>query len=133
MLTVWVWRWKAEKPGWYDALNGMPGMFGSSMVETYELARMLEYTIGALKRYPGELELIEEFSDFLQQLDLINASEKEPVGYCKKQGCTTAEEVKKRAKSSPSGIRSTMQKRLTVRKYSPEYPGGSILFPQRKW
>ena len=83
------------KPGWYDALNGMPGMFGSSMVETYELARMLEYTIGALKRYPGELELIEEFSDFLQQLDLINASEKEAVGYCKKQGCTTAEEVKK--------------------------------------
>ena len=83
------------KPGWYDALNGMPGMFGSSMAETYELARMLEYTIGALKRYPGELELIEEFSDFLQQLDLINASEKEAVGFCKKQGCTTAEEVKK--------------------------------------
>ena len=83
------------KPGWYDALNGMPGMFGSSMAETYELARMLEYTIGALKRYPGELELIEEFSGFLQQLDLINASEKEAVGFCKKQGCTTAEEVKK--------------------------------------
>ena len=73
------------KPGWYDALNGMPGMFGSSMAETYELARMLEYTIGALKRYPGELELIEEFSDFLQQLDLINASEKDAIGFCKKQ------------------------------------------------
>ena len=42
---------------------------------------MLEYTIGALKRYPGELELIEEFSGFLQQLDLINASEKEAVGF----------------------------------------------------
>ena len=41
------------KPGWYDALNGMPGMFGSSMVETYELARMLEYTIGALKTISG--------------------------------------------------------------------------------
>ena len=25
------------KPGWYDALNGMPGLFGSSMAETYEL------------------------------------------------------------------------------------------------
>ncbi len=77
------------KPGWYDALNGMPGMFGSSMAETYELARMLEYTIGALKRYPGELELIEEFSDFLQQLDLINASEKDAIGYCKKQSYTS--------------------------------------------
>ncbi len=83
------------KPGWYDALNGMPGMFGSSMVETYELARMLEYTIGALKRYPGELELIEEFSDFLQQLDLINASEKDAIGFCKKQSYAAKEEIQK--------------------------------------
>ena len=87
------------KPGWYDALNGMPGMFGSSMVETYELARMLEYTIGALKRYPGELELIEEFSDFLQQLDLINASEKEAVGYCKKTGLYDCRRGEKRGRS----------------------------------
>ena len=83
------------KPGWYDALNGMPGMFGSSMAETYELARMLEYTIGALKRYPGELELIEEFSDFLQQLDLINASEKDAIGFCKKQSYAAKEEIQK--------------------------------------
>ena len=48
------------KPGWYDALNGMPGLFGSSMAETYELARMLSYTIEALKQYPGEVALIEE-------------------------------------------------------------------------
>ena len=83
------------KPGWYDALNGMPGMFGSSMAETYELARMFEFTISALKRYPGELELIEEFADFLQQLDLINASEKDAVMFCKKQGFQLAEEIKR--------------------------------------
>ncbi len=83
------------KPGWYDALNGMPGMFGSSMAETYELARMLDYTIGALKRYPGELELVEEFADFMQQLDLINSSEKDNIFYCKKQEFTTAEEIRK--------------------------------------
>lgn len=110
------------KPGWYDALNGMPGMFGSSMAETYELARMLEYTIGALKRYPGELELIEEFSDFLQQLDLINASEKDAIGFCKSRAMQLRKRFRKRVRSFPSGIRSTMQKRLTERKYSPEYP-----------
>ena len=92
------------------------------MAETYELARMLEYTIGALKRYPGELELIEEFSDFLQQLDLINASEKDAIGFCKKQSYAAKEEIQKEGEILPSGIRSTMQKRLTERKYSPEYP-----------
>lgn len=31
---------EANKPGWYDALNGLPGIFGSSMPETYELSRL---------------------------------------------------------------------------------------------
>ena len=67
------------KPGWYDALNGMPGLFGSSMAETYELARMIEYCIGALKRNPGEVEIFEELSCFLDELNLINRIEKEAL------------------------------------------------------
>ncbi len=31
------------KPGWYDALNGLPGLLGSSMPETLELCRVLSY------------------------------------------------------------------------------------------
>ena len=31
------------KPGWYDALNGLPGLFGSSMPETYELLRLVDF------------------------------------------------------------------------------------------
>lgn len=65
------------KPGWYDALNGMPGMFGSSMAETYELRRLLEYTIGALKKYQGEVYLLEELSCLIDELHLINRIEKE--------------------------------------------------------
>lgn len=34
---------EAGKPGWYDALNGLPSMFGSSMCETYELVRLLRF------------------------------------------------------------------------------------------
>lgn len=60
------------KPGWYDALNGMPGMLGSSMAETYELARMLHYTISALQKYPGKVSLLEELGDFVEELHLIN-------------------------------------------------------------
>ncbi len=67
------------KPGWYDALNGMPGMFGSSMAETYELARMLDYTILALKKYPRELELLTEFGKLIEELSLINQMEEEHI------------------------------------------------------
>jgi len=34
---------EAEKPGWYDALNGLPGVFGSSVCETFELQRLLQF------------------------------------------------------------------------------------------
>jgi hypothetical protein len=34
---------EAEKPGWYDALNGLPGVFGSSVCEVFELKRMVRY------------------------------------------------------------------------------------------
>lgn len=64
------------KPGWYDALNGLPGMFGSSMAETYELARMLEYTIGALKRYPGQIALLSELGSLMEELYAIDQAEK---------------------------------------------------------
>ncbi len=63
------------KPGWYDALNGAPGMLGSSMAETYELARMLEYTIGAIKRYPKAQTLLEETANLLKEIALINEME----------------------------------------------------------
>ena len=70
------------KPGWYDALNGMPGLFGSSMAESYELCRMLEYTIGALKKYPGELALLDEFAEFLGKLARITEEQKAAVAGC---------------------------------------------------
>lgn len=67
------------KPGWYDALNGMPGVFGSSMAETYELERMLEYTISAMKKYPGRIDLFVELANFLEELQLINRIEKDHI------------------------------------------------------
>lgn len=36
------------KPGWYDALNGLPGMLGSSVSEALELIRFVCYTLDAL-------------------------------------------------------------------------------------
>ncbi|RXZ83268.1 cellobiose phosphorylase [Paenibacillaceae bacterium] len=34
---------EANKPGWNDAMNGLPGLFGSSMGETIELKRLLTF------------------------------------------------------------------------------------------
>ena len=36
------------KPGWNDAMNGLPGLFGSSMPETLELKRLVDFMAGAL-------------------------------------------------------------------------------------
>lgn len=65
------------KPGWYDALNGLPALFGSSMAETYELARMLRYTIAALDKYPADVAVTEELANFIDELQLIVRLEKE--------------------------------------------------------
>ncbi len=40
---------EAGRPGWYDALNGLPGLFGSSMSETYALKRLIKFLRDILK------------------------------------------------------------------------------------
>ncbi len=81
---------EAGKPGWCDALNGLPGLFGSSMSETYELLRLLDFLLATLaeKNHPeraigmyaaqasgaaqskdgGAVEFPEELADLLRQV-----------------------------------------------------------------
>lgn len=56
---------EAGKPGWYDALNGLPGVFGSSMPETYELLRLLYFLRDQLTLVNEEISLPEEADDLL--------------------------------------------------------------------
>ena len=51
---------ESGRPGWYDALNGLPGILGSSMNETYELKRMLDFVVASVKKYDRAIELSEE-------------------------------------------------------------------------
>jgi hypothetical protein len=44
---------EADKPGWCDAMNGLPGLFGSSMPETYEVLRLMEFLSGAVGKFPA--------------------------------------------------------------------------------
>ena len=40
---------EANKPGWYDALNGLPGLFGSSVCETFELKRLMDFILDCIE------------------------------------------------------------------------------------
>ena len=59
------------KPGWYDALNGLPGLLGSSMAESCELARLLRFTAGALKKRGGEIAVYSEIANLLEGVEKI--------------------------------------------------------------
>ncbi|MBN1179494.1 MAG: cellobiose phosphorylase [Anaerolineae bacterium] len=48
---------EAGKPGWYDALNGLPGLFGSSLCETYALQRLLAFLLEAAQEAEREIAL----------------------------------------------------------------------------
>ncbi len=43
---------EASRPGWYDALNGLPALFGSGMSETFELQRWINFLRAAIQDYP---------------------------------------------------------------------------------
>jgi hypothetical protein len=64
---------EANKPGWYDALNGLPGLFGSSIAESMELLRLTRFMSVAIAETNSktEIKLAVELSDFLDNLDHI--------------------------------------------------------------
>lgn len=45
------------KPGWYDALNGLPALFGSSMPDSYELLRLIDYLLELLVESGRKVQL----------------------------------------------------------------------------
>ena len=56
------------KPGWYDALNGMPALFGSSMAETYELYRMVVFVREVMEKYVPQVDFLAEVSELYGHL-----------------------------------------------------------------
>jgi len=61
---------EANKPNWYDALNGLPGLLGSSLNEALELKRIIIFTVNALKESTlGNLSITEEVFNFIISLN----------------------------------------------------------------
>jgi len=60
---------EADKPNWFDALNGLPALLGSSLCETFELKRLILFLKGALEKTKIEkIYITEEIYHFLVNL-----------------------------------------------------------------
>ena len=63
---------EAERPGWNDAMNGIPGLLGSGVSETLELYRIVKFLRDSISG--GNIELLEEIKllakDVNELLDL---------------------------------------------------------------
>lgn len=66
---------EANKPGWCDALNNLPGIFGSSVSETAELKRLILFLQAALDTLAlgdaFKVKLPREAADFLKGLSVV--------------------------------------------------------------
>ncbi|MBP5179881.1 MAG: hypothetical protein J6127_01135, partial [Clostridiales bacterium] len=59
------------RPGWYDALNGLPGLFGSSINESMELVRYLEFMIDSMPA-SGSMTLSSEVAGLIDAIDKMS-------------------------------------------------------------
>ena len=63
---------EADKPNWFDALNGLPSLLGSSICETFELKRLVNFISDTLEKTKIEkMSVTEEICDFLIKLDKL--------------------------------------------------------------
>ncbi|MBT2640021.1 cellobiose phosphorylase [Bacillus sp. ISL-39] len=67
---------EANKPGWNDSMNGLPGIFGSAMSETLELKRLLEFVITSGEAGELEISLPAEVADLTETvIEFLNQFE----------------------------------------------------------
>lgn len=64
-------EYEGGRPGWNDAINGLAGMIGSGMPETYELSVLIEYLLKTIRKYGRPIEVPAEL------MNLINVIEDE--------------------------------------------------------
>ena len=62
-------EYEGGRPGWDDANNGIPGMLGSGMPETFELKALIKYLVRVGKRYEREFEIPEELFELFDSVN----------------------------------------------------------------
>lgn len=97
------------KPGWNDAMNGLPGLFGSSMAETMELKRLVKFMLTAVKEQQNKecsraVELPAELADFMEKLMAALEEGLPSFAYWDK-AASLREEFREKTKLSVSGAK----------------------------
>lgn len=54
------------KPGWCDALNGLPGLLGSSLAEGCELLRIMDFLLDRKHIFPNQIKVYKEIAELLK-------------------------------------------------------------------
>ncbi len=66
---------EADRPNWCDALNGLPGLFGSSTAESLELKRLIKFILDSFDNIAikpnREIKIAKEILDFLFGLEKV--------------------------------------------------------------
>jgi len=79
---------EANKPNWYDALNGLPGLLGSSISETFEVKRFAVFVKDALAQLKlddqASVMVFDELADFIQGLSHVLLTEADALKYWQK-------------------------------------------------
>lgn len=100
---------EAGKPGWYDALNGLPGLLGSSVSETYEVYRLAGKLLGILDEIDqAEIKLPDLFAEFLNGLVPIFAAQNQPALQAWRETSRLREEYRRNLAGGLSGKETTL-------------------------
>ncbi len=79
---------EANKPNWYDALNGLPGLLGSSISETFEVKRFAAFTLKAINDLrlddQASVNAFSELVDFVEGLSHVLVNEQDSLKYWQK-------------------------------------------------
>ncbi|MHA2502361.1 MAG: cellobiose phosphorylase, partial [Candidatus Kariarchaeaceae archaeon] len=70
---------EAGKPGWYDALNGLPGMMGSSATDTMVLKQYVDLMTNILPEAAPAITLAKELIALVNEISIILNSEKTSI------------------------------------------------------
>ncbi|MDF2698940.1 MAG: Six-hairpin glycosidase-like protein [Haloplasmataceae bacterium] len=70
-----------DKPGWNDAMNGLPGIFGSGLSETVETRRITKFLLNVVKKYDCVVNIPSEIYKLLKQVSKLISANLEDAEY----------------------------------------------------
>ncbi len=75
---------ESDKPNWYDALNGLPAIMGSSLSETMEIKRNVQFLLDVIATQGGDIPdllIFNELYDYIHALQAILNNDSDPFIY----------------------------------------------------